>query len=484
MIKNSLPNCTQFLDGPQKPIVLIDKSYVKVAENVAPNNHKLGVMLPYTPLHLLIFDYPDEIENFPEALVMTSGNLSGSPIASTDKEARRYISDVFITDAILSHNRDILIRSDDSVMDIFDNEPYMIRRSRGYAPLPIHYKHGRDINVLAIGGEIKNTFCLSKGNLFYLSPYIGDLSDLRTVIAFETSIKQMMALFEIKPDIVACDLHPRYHSTKIAEEFATKLNIPLVKVQHHYAHILSCMAENNFNETVIGIAFDGTGFGTDGTIWGGEFMIADLNGFKCVDSITPFTQAGGDKSSIEGWRNAVSMIYNVVGDFKETKKITTELNLIDENELDGQIFMLQNNINCVKSTSAGRLFDAVSATLGICNKSTFEGEAAMCLQYNAESSRQNVKSFQKHSTEEIFNDILKRRLIGEDINNLAFDFHAALAEYISDTCERLRDETKISTVALSGGVFQNTLLLKLTVERLQNHSFKVLRHINLPLVEV
>ncbi len=465
------------LNSPQKPIVLIDKKFLKVAENVAPNNNKIGVMLPYTPLHLLIFDYPDEIKNFPNVLIMTSGNISGEPLAINDDDAKKLLK---ICDAVLTHNREILIRADDSVADIFENDIYMIRRSRGYAPLPIHCNNNQRKKILAIGGELKNTFCLSKNNLFYMSPYIGDLTNLKTINALKKSVERMIELFEIKPEIVVCDLHPRYHSAKIAEEFAEKLKIPLIKIQHHYAHILSCMAENNFFDEVIGVSFDGTGYGTDGTIWGGEFMIASPKNFKRVDSITPFIQAGGDKSSVEGWRNAVSMIYNIYKDFEVVKKISKELNFAEENKIDGQIFLLKNNINCVKSTSIGRLFDTVSAILGFCKESTFEGEAAMTLQFNAELNIGNYELIEELSTEKIFENILKRRLKGEDVKKIAFEFHAAIAEYVLKTCEKLRDETKISTVALSGGVFQNTLLLNLTIERLHKKNFKILRHKMIP----
>ena len=479
MVKSIDYPLTHIINGHQKPIVLLPKKYFKdIAENVAPDNHKLGVVLPYTPLHLLIFDYPDDVADFPNALVMTSGNISGAPLATNNEEVRRDLS--AIADIILTHNREILIRSDDSVMDIIDDEPYMIRRSRGYAPLPIRFSAAKSISVLAIGSELKNTFCLSKGELFYMSPYIGDLTDLRTVEALKSSVKRMIDLLEIKPEVVACDLHPRYHSTQIAEEFAKEFDIPLVRVQHHYAHILSCLVENDFSDSVIGVAFDGTGYGTDGTIWGGEFMIADVKGFSRVHSITPFIQAGGDKSSVEGWRIAAAMILDVVGDVNEAKKIAAKLSLIDEKKLSGQLYMIQNNVNCIMSTSAGRLFDAVSALLGICTQSTFEGEAAMKLQYMAESGISNTDLIANSSTKEIFADLLSRHLNGEDINQLAFDFHTALASYIADTCQKIRDESKISTVALSGGVFQNTLLLTLMMERLKARGFNILRHKMIP----
>ena len=470
---------THIINGHQKPIVLLSKDHCSdIAENVAPDNHKLGIMLPYTPLHLLIFDYPDDVADFPTALVMTSGNISGAPLATNDEEARRDLS--AIADIVITHNRDILIRSDDTVMDIVDGEPYMIRRSRGYAPLPIRVSAAKSISTLAVGGELKNTFCLSKGNLFYMSPYIGDLTDLRTIEALKSSVKRMIDLLEINPEVIACDLHPRYHSTQIAEELAEELNIPIVRVQHHYAHILSCLAENDFSEPVIGVSFDGTGYGTDDTIWGGEFMIADCKDFMRIDSITPFMQAGGDKSSVEGWRIAAAMLFDIVGDASNVKQITAKLNLTDELKLNGQLYMLQNNINCIKSTSAGRLFDAVSAILGICSQSTFEGEAAMKLQYNAECGIVNANKMDTSSTKQILTEVLNRRLNGEDVHQLAYDFHAALASYIANTCQSIRDKSQISTVALSGGVFQNTLLLTLTMKRLQSQGFKVLRHKMIP----
>lgn len=459
----------------QCPVTLIDKSKIEVAKNVAPNNHKVGVMRPYTPLHLLIFNYPDDIKEFPKVLVMTSGNISGEPLAINDEQARELSK---LCDVILSHNREILIRADDSVVDEFDSEEYMIRRSRGYAPLPIHCHSNK--RVLAIGGELKNTFCLSKNNLYYLSPYIGDLTSLRTVEALKKSIKRMKELFEIEPEVVACDLHPRYQSTKIAEEISNELQIPLIKVQHHYAHILSCMAENDYNGEVIGVSFDGTGYGEDGSIWGGEFLIANPKEYKRVESISEFKQAGGDKSSVESWRNAISMIYEVTKDFELTKELSLQLKLIDEDKVEGQIFLLKNEINCIKSTSAGRLFDAVSAMLNLCRTSTFEGEAAMTLQYYAEESKLKIKSQTKLTTLEIFKDILQRRLNGESNKDLALDFHIMIARYITLMCERLREEFKIETVALSGGVFQNTLLMKLVIENLHRIKFKVLRHKMIP----
>ena len=437
------------LDGYQKPIVLLEKKCGgRVTENVAPFNRKLGVMLPYTPLHHLIFEMPDG-QSISDALVMTSGNASGAPIAISDDDARELNS---IADVILTHDRQILLRADDSVID---EDGSMIRRSRGYAPLPIVVDRKFDTEVLAIGGELKNAFCLVKDDLFYLSPHVGDLSDLRAEDALKTAVCRLSELLEIKPRVVVCDLHPRYQSARIAEEFAEAWSVPLVKVQHHYAHILSCMAENGCFERVIGVAFDGTGFGSDGTVWGGEFLIADLDRFERFASIDPFIQAGGDQSSLEAWRSAVSLLVSTVG-IERTKKIAADLGLADEFMIDAQLFLIKNNINSIRSTSAGRLFDAVSALLGLCSESTFEGEAAMRLQFAAESDQSN------------------------SINRLARAFHVGLADFIAEICSRARASTNIETVALSGGVFQNSLLKSLTLDRLMRLGFRVLTHQAVP----
>ena len=462
-----------FLDSPQKPIVLLgtrDKGQgTSIAENVAPEINRLGVMLPYTPLHLLIFDFPnDEIKNFPDSLVMTSGNPSGVPISIDDDDAQKNFG---FCDAILTHDRKILLRADDSVMDFIDNRPSMIRRSRGYAPLPIFYDAPEKFSVLAIGGELKNTFCLAKNNLLYASPYIGDVSDLRTVEVLERSIDRMKNLLEISPEVVACDKHPRYQTVALAEKISKALDVPLIKIQHHYAHILSCMAENNFCGEVVGVAFDGTGYGDDGTIWGGEFFICDEKTYTRAAHVKSFVQAGGDKSAREGWRIAASLMKNF-----DTAR---ELNLATKNQLDGQKFLLEHNLNCVTSTSVGRIFDAVAAVLGICQTSTYEGEAAMKLQTVAERSDKKF-SARFMQTDELFDEILNRRLDGENICDTAKFFHESLAEFTAQICEQLSLRTKIKTVALSGGVFQNSLLSSLTAQKIQRRGLKVLRHELIP----
>ena len=471
------------MDGHQKPVILLQKKEdCSLPDVIAPGNPKLGVMLPYTPLHLLLFRTED-LSGMTDVLVMTSGNVSGAPICRSDEDALKEISG--FCDLILSHNRKILLRADDSVMDLYRGNPYMIRRSRGYAPLPFMLSGNWKGNVLGIGGELKNTFCLGKDNLFYPSPYLGDMEDLRTVQALQESVERMESLLEIKPDLIACDLHPRYHTTEAAESFG----IPVIKVQHHYAHILSCMAENDLTDPVIGISFDGTGYGTDGTIWGGEILYSDLNGFERVGRIEPFLQIGGDASAKEGWRIAVSMINSLYGE--NAPEIVRSLDLCTEKEQKILAVMAKNKINSVGSTSAGRLFDAVSAILGICRKSSFEGEAAIKLQFAAEQGeKENLTGHNPPyaaddgiwtmKTGSIVRDVISRHLAGEPAEKTAMAFHQSLAEQISDVCLVVREEKKCSRCVLSGGVFQNTLLLELVSDHLKESGFQVYQHRLIP----
>ena len=477
----------EYLTGYQKPIILFEKNIGShLAPSVAPDNPNVGVMLPYTPVHLLLFEYDDEYE-VSDCLVMTSANVSGAPICRTDEDVINEISG--FTDLVLSNDRLIRTRADDTVLDFVDGKPYMIRRSRGFAPLPVMIsKSGvtADRHVLAIGGELKNTFAIAKGNLIYPSAYVGDMEDIRTVDALTESVKRMVDMLEAKPSLVVCDMHPKYNTTAVAES----LGLPVMKVQHHYAHILSCMAESDYLGDVIGVSFDGTGYGTDGTIWGGEYLKCSLTGFDRLGHISPFIQSGGDLSSKEGWRIAAAIIRDSEGwDLCEALKLCSEL----EYKLLSQ--MAQSGVNSIKSTSAGRLFDAVSAVLGIRRASTFEGEASTSLMFAGERYLKNsdLNSFFDEmaelgrglkssgadgdiDTNGILIDIAHRYLAGEDRDKLAFTFHGKLAESIIYNCVRFREETGLNVVALSGGVFQNRLLLKLTVTGLEAAGFRVLRH--------
>ena len=515
------PEQEEILTGHQKPILLLDrKNSGRLAASVAPGNPKVGVMLPYAPVQLLIFQYDDGIE-MPDLLVMTSGNTSGAPICREDEEAVAELS--HLCDAMLSHDRKIRIRADDTVMDFYKNEPYMIRRSRGYAPLPFMTSTDWKGQVLAVGGELKNTFCIGVDSRFYPSPYVGDLEDLRTVKALQETIHRFQTLLEVKPQVVVCDMHPKYNSTVVAKE----LGYPMIQVQHHYAHILSCMTENDCHDPVIGVAFDGTGYGTDGTIWGGEVLLADYENFTRFGSITPFLQIGGDASAKEGWRIAVSIIYGYTKDRELAWKIIEKLDLCSEQESKVQFTMADRRINAVVSTSVGRLFDAVSAILGIRRQSSFEGEASMALEFAAEAYEQKKYEQQKYkqgnceqreceqqkkeyelqdievvenlsgneeldklvykneerfilNTRMLIQQIVEEKMQGADSGRLAYLFHQVLAEQIVAVCSEARNSSGRNKVALSGGVFQNRLLLRLTEERLKQEGFEVLRHHMIP----
>lgn len=528
----------EVLDGHQKPIILLKrKAESHLAASVAPDNPKVGVMLPYAPVQMLLFDYNDDVLMTTDSFVMTSGNVSGAPICRTDEDAEKELTG--FCDIILSHDRKIRLRADDSVMDFYGEKPYMIRRSRGYAPLPVMMSEKWKGQVLAVGGELKNTFCIGKNQLLYPSPYVGDMADPRTVAALEESITRMEELLETKPELVVCDMHPKYNTTIVAGE----QGLPLFQVQHHYAHILSCMAENDVSmtEKVIGVSFDGTGYGTDQTIWGGEILIASYKEFERVGSIKPFLQIGGDASAREGWRIAVSMI-NALYD-ENAPDVVQRLDLCEPQMQNLYLQMAKRRINSVVSTSAGRLFDAVSAILGIRTCSTFEGEASTTLEFRAEkyeaealakgidpeeearklmrypdkSGYQDKYGYQDESgfqnengrrdkdgllrsasfgllelgisetdgrflmpTDRLVYSLVKQRLRGEDVCKLAYLFHSVLAEQILAGCRKVSEETGIKSCALSGGVFQNQLLLKLCDRKLQQAGFIVYKHSLIP----
>ena len=507
----------EILTGHQKPILLLAKrEESRLCPSIAPGNPTVGVMLPYAPVQLLLFDYTDGI-TMPDALVMTSGNVSGAPICRDDREALQELGN--LCDCILSHDRKIRIRADDSVMDFYDDEPYMIRRSRGYAPLPYMLSAWENsegkagTGVLAIGGELKNTFCISTGSLFYPSSYIGDLADLRSVKALEETTERYAKLLEVTPEVIACDLHPRYNSVMVAQDLAEKIGrehgkgpLPVFKVQHHYAHVLSCMAENDYSEPVIGVSMDGTGYGTDGTIWGGEILTADYRRFQRAASIRPFLQIGGDASSSDGWRIAVSMLYSIARKEKpgsalsDISRLTEALSLCTAQETTVLTKMADRRLNAVMSTSAGRLFDAVSAICGIVRHSTFEGEASMALEFAAEQYEKLHPSIEEalsespgHTapkqcgpekgedrwilpTERIVKEITERKLSGEEPELLAYLFHRRLADQIIAACLEISRESGIRTAALSGGCFQNRLLLRMVQRELEQNGIRVLIH--------
>ncbi len=498
------PVSEKLLTGYQRPIVLMKKREGgSIAETVAPGNPKLGVMLPYAPLHLLLFSQDDGIRDFPDSLIMTSGNIKDSPICITDEEAEHDLKG--FADIFLSHNREIITAADDSVMDVYQGKPYMIRRSRGFAPLPLITEgaasDAEDADEkqsvrLSVGGELKNTFCMGKGNLLYPSAYVGDMAFARSGDRLKSTINRMEELLELEPGLIISDMHPGYSTVHIAEELSKERGIPLIRLQHHYAHILSVMAENDCDGPVIGAAFDGTGYGTDGSIWGGEIIKADRKGFVRLSHIAPFKQPGGDAAAKEGWRIALSMIHELCPDREE--EAADRLKLCSGEEAAVIKSMLNNNVGVVMSTGAGRLFDAISAILGICRESGYEGEAASMLQFAAEkyAERNGMEQTEREtekfisaldpdnrrlmSTDKLFLYILDKALEGGDSGAPALLFHSILSELTVSELARQSEINGIDTVALSGGCFQNLLFLDLVKKGLERKGLSVLIHSLIP----
>ncbi|GAH29219.1 unnamed protein product, partial [marine sediment metagenome] len=361
----------EWLVNRSRPIVLLQKKENSlISPLVAPRNNYLGVMLPYTPLHYLLLK-----DNF-TVLIMTSGNITDQPIIGNNLEALEKLDG--IVDFFLSYNREIFNRCDDSVIKIINNDNVFFRRSRGYVPHPIIL----DLKlkeVLALGGELKNTISFSKENYIFLSQYLGDLKSVETLEFFKESITSFEKMFKVKPEIIACDLHPDYLSTQYAEEIKVKKGLKVVKVQHHHAHIVSCMAENNVKEKVIGVAYDGTGYGDDGNVWGGEFLLCDLKKYSRVGHLKYYPLPGGDKAIVEPWRMAYSYLYSIYGPKAKTLDIDFSRR-IDYDKLSIIEKMIDKNINSPLASSCGRLFDAASSLIGIRDEISYEGQAAMELE--------------------------------------------------------------------------------------------------------
>lgn len=462
------------LDSPQSPIVLLRiKSLGDISEEVAPNNNYLGVMLPYTPLHHILLKEADI------PLVMTSGNLSEEPICQDNEEALDRLRG--IADYFLLNDRDIYSRYDDSVVSVLKDSPYMIRRARGYAPSPIKLPF-KIRQTLACGGELKNTFCLTKDNYAFISQHIGDLENIETLEHFINTIELYKKLFRIEPEVIACDMHPDYLSTRYALQFEGTL--PVVMVQHHYAHIVSCMAENGITEPVIGIAFDGSGYGLDGNIWGGEVLISDYDSFIRKAHLEYLPMPGGELAIRKPYRLAIGYLYSIFG----TVPKLPSLDKIPEEEIKIIKEQIEKGINTPFTSSMGRLFDAVSSILGICNEATYEGQPAIELEMTIKDN--NSEEYYKGEIEKendafiirvkpLFEEILDD--IGKIPNShISAKFHNTIARMIVDLSTLIREETRINTVVLSGGCFQNRVLLEKSLGLLKGEKFKVYIHSNVP----
>lgn len=474
------------LTSRRRPIVLLPKRLgTPIADAVAPGNRRLGVVLPYTPLHHLL------LADVGRPIVLTSGNVSDEPIVYRDDDVDRLDT---IADAVLTHDRPIHIRTDDSVVRNFRGTAQVQRRSRGYVPeaVPLEFDVGR--HVLACGAELKNTVCVAKGRHAFLSHHIGDLENVETLRSFTEGIEHFRALFDVRPEVVAYDLHPEYLSTKYALDLS---DVELIGVQHHHAHIASCLADNGESGPVLGVAFDGTGYGTDGTIWGGEFLLADLTSFRRLGLIDSVPMPGGAAAIRQPWRMAAAYLDRAYGDD------VPELDVVTRNAADWRAVrsMARSGVNAPPTSSAGRLFDAIAALLGVRDAINYEGQAAVELEQFADPAERGayeagvVRDGQaaRGGYEAAVGDE-PLRVSGVDLVRacvadlragiapavVAARFHNGIADVIARVCDTSRTSTGVGTVALSGGVFQNLLLLGATVDALEQRDFRVLIHSRVP----
>ncbi len=471
------------LESRERPIVLLRRRPgAELAESVSPGNPATGVMLPCTPMHDLLFRILRERWGREASLVMTSGNISEEPIVIENVEAEEHLAE--IADAFAHHNRRIHTRVDDSVVRVVAGETMLLRRARGYAPQPVFLGRG-EAEVLACGAQQKNTLCLTRAGFALPSQHLGDLENFETVRFFEETLERMSRLFHVQPTAVAHDLHPGYLSTQLAMKME---NLRRIGVQHHHAHIASCMAEHRLGGRVIGVAWDGTGFGTDGTIWGGEFLAADYLGFERYARLRSVLLAGGDSGVREPWRVARSYLLEVFGEIPAEARwaemaAPERLRIVD--------VMLNKRVNTIPTSSAGRLFDAVASLIGLRHSVSFEGQAAMMLEAAADGACGDasgqpyafaledaapVNVDLRPMIREIVDDVRR----GESQGRIAARFHATLVAAIAGVCERMREELQLDRVCLSGGCFQNALLLEGCVRRLRDDGFQVFTHREVP----
>lgn len=474
------PEDEGLLQSPAAPIVLLPKKEDSpLSLMVAPHNPSIGVMLPYTPLHHLLLK-----SNF-IALVMTSGNLKDEPIVIDNHEALRRLGES--VDFFLIHNRDIYLRSDDSVIRTYtlnsERKAFIMRRARGYVPHPVFLQEEM-VPLLAVGGEMKNTICLTRGKTAFLSQHVGEMGYRETYEFFLKTIEHMKQILEIEPQAIACDLHPGYSSTNYAH---SQKSLPVLKIQHHHAHIVSCLAENRIKEKVIGVAFDGTGYGTDGRVWGGEFLIADYTSSKRAAHLTYLPLPGGEQAIRNPWRMTLSYLATFMG--SEIEELDLEvLNKRTVKEKEIVLKLVRSQFNSPLTSSMGRLFDAVSALLGICEKSTYEGQAAMELEMamNGDTDEYYPFSYQQEEECNIINPspLVKGILLDlkedKSLGHFSSKFHNSIINMIVEVCCSLRDKWGLNRAALSGGCFQNTYLLSKSITKLTSAGFEVFFHQEVP----
>jgi hydrogenase maturation protein HypF len=461
------------LKSPQRPIILLPKKLPNpISAQIAPRNRYFGAMLPYTPLHYLLL-----VHGF-TALVMTSGNLSEEPIAIDNDDAFERLSG--IADFFLIHNRDIYLRSDDSIVKRTAGSTRFIRRSRGYVPVPVFLNKAVP-SILACGAELKNTICLTKGKQAFLSQHIGDLENLATYDFFQLTIGHMQRILAVRPETIAFDLHPDYLSTQYARE---QNHIQKVPVQHHHAHIAAAMAENQIDGPVIGLAFDGTGYGSDGAIWGGEILIADTRTFSRVAHLAYVPMPGSTTAIKEPWRMAVSYLYDAFGQGFQELDLPL-FKTIDAGSLDIINKMVIKKINAPLTSSLGRLFDGIAAIIGLRNRVVFEGQAAMeMLAADQAEGLYECKWIAedpiKIPTRSLVRGVTQDLLAGLHPAVISRKFHDTLIRLFTDLCTALAKENGLKRVVLSGGVFQNTILLTGLLRTLKDKGLTVYTHSRVP----
>jgi hydrogenase maturation protein HypF len=464
----------RLLTSARRPIVLLRRRIAAaLAPAVAPGNRFVGLLLPYTPVHHLLCAELDA------PLVLTSGNVSDEPIAYRDDDALARLAG--IADAFLTSDRPIHVRTDDSVARVFRGRPLLLRRSRGYAPQPLTLPVPTTRPVLACGAQLKNTFCVVKGRQAFVSHHIGDLENYETLRAFTEGVAHYRRLFDVAPELVAHDLHPEYLSTKYALDLD---GVDLVAVQHHHAHIASCLADNGEVGPVIGVAFDGLGLGDDGTIWGGEFLVADLADYERVAHLRPVAMPGGAAAIREPWRMAAAYLDARYGD-----AVPDGLDVVRRNAERWRdvLAAARAGVNAPLTSSVGRLFDAVAAIVGVRDRVNYEGQAAVELEQRAD--RREAAAYRARLTsgaglvvesDDFVGAAVDDLLAGTDTAVIAARFHNGLADAVVAVCETLRETHGLDVVALSGGVFQNLLLLERAVAGLEDAGFRVLVHAAVP----
>ncbi len=470
----SFANLTDFekvlVLSPERPIVLVEKKEdSKLAESVAPYIKKLGVFLPYSPLHYILLNVVDK------PLVMTSANLSDEPIVKDNEEAFEKLSN--FCDYIFLHNRDIENRVDDSVVFSIKNRMIFVRRSRGYAPLPIKLPYKLDKNVLAVGGHQKVVFAIAFDNKVFLSQHIGDLETISSQENFTDAVEKFLKLYDFKPDVVISDLHPKYFTTQWAENFSVEKNIKHLKVQHHYAHALSLMVDNYVDKEkeILAVCWDGTGFGIDGNIWGGEFLISSFKDFKRIFHLDYYKLIGGERAVKEPRRVALSLLFHIFGEDALNLNLST-LNHFQKNESETLFKMWKNDLHSPKTSSIGRLFDGVASLLDICHTISYEGQSGMILEKYYNKLEKGFYSFS------IDKDTIDFKPLVLDIINDKSNLDIKVSRFINTLAKIIIEigQSVNLPIGLTGGVFQNKALLEKVLELSEKEKVKILLHKNVP----